>query len=73
MSRFEPIYWTEEAVETLRRLFPTTPAVDIADIIGCSAPTILHKARKLGLQRDPGFSRNNFIGRYVHTGRFKKK
>ena len=63
--------WTEEAVATLRRLFPTTPSCDIADVIGCSDCTVMAKARQLGLQRSPGFSRNNFIGRYVGKGKFK--
>lgn len=60
----------EEAVATLRRLFPTTPADDIAKEIGCSDTTVLIWARRLGLQRDPSFHRNNFIGRYVHKGRY---
>ena len=64
--------WTEEAVVTLRRLFPSTPAQDIADVIGCSDCTVLHKARELGLQRDPSFHRNNFIGRYTGRGRYKQ-
>lgn len=63
--------WTEEAIATLRRLFPNTPAQDIADMIGCSDCTVLHKAMELGLQRDPSFHRNNFIGRYTKRGRYK--
>lgn len=64
--------WNEEAVATLRRLFPSTPAQDIADVIGCSDCTVLHKARELGLKRDPSFHRNNFIGRYTGRGRYKQ-
>lgn len=64
--------WNEESVATLRRLFPSTPAQDIADVIGCSDCTVLHKARELGLQRDPSFHRNNFIGRYTGRGRYKQ-
>lgn len=63
--------WTEEAVATLRRLFPSTPAQDIADVIGCSDATVLHKAKELGLQRAPSFHRSNFIGRYTGRGRYK--
>jgi hypothetical protein len=65
--------WTHEAVDTLRRLYPTTPSQDIADVIGCSDCTVLCKAKELGLQRDPSFHRNNFIGRYTGRGRYKQE
>lgn len=58
--------WNDEKLATLRELYPTTPAVDIADIVGCSSATVLTKAKELGLERDPSFHRNNFIGRYTH-------
>lgn len=64
--------WTDEAVATLRRLFHNTPAQDIADIIGCSDNTVLLKAKKLGLKRDPDYCRNNFIGRYTGRGKYRK-
>ena len=71
-ARFSSKFWNERTVAILRELYPTTPAVDIADVIGCSDTTILYKARKLGLKRDPSFQRNNFIGRYVKKGRYKQ-
>lgn len=71
MKKGETKVWTDEAVETLRRLYPTTPANDIADVIGCSDDTVRVKAKQLGLQRDPSFHRNNFIGRYVKKGKYK--
>lgn len=64
--------WTDEAIATLRRLFPTTPSQDIADMVGCSDCSVLKKATQLGLQRDPSFHRNNFIGRYTGKGRYSK-
>ena len=63
--------WNHKAVAILRRLYPTTPSQDIADVIGCSDATVLHKAKELGLQRDPSFHRNNFIGRYTGKGHYK--
>lgn len=65
--------WTQEAVATLRRLFPNTPSQDIADEIGCSDSTVLYKARELGLKRNPDYHRNNFIGRYTGRGRYRKE
>lgn len=65
--------WNERTVATLRRLFPSTPAQDIADEIGCSDCTVMKKARELGLKREDGYHRNNFVYRYVHKGRFKKE
>lgn len=64
--------WAADAIETLRRLWPTTPSNDIAEVIGCSDCTVQKKAHELGLQRDPSFHRNNFVGRYVHKGRYKE-
>lgn len=62
-----PIIWTAEKLEILRDLYPTTPANDIADRIGCSDCTVLKKAKELGLKRDPSFDRNHFIGRYTRN------
>ena len=63
--------WTEEEVAKLRELYPTTPATDLADVFHCSAATVLYKAHKLELQRDPSFSSHQFIGRYTHRrGKF---
>ena len=70
--KFSSTIWNDETIAILCKLYPNTPAVDIADIIGCSDTAILYKARKLGLKRDPSFSRNNFIGRYVKKGRYKE-
>lgn len=59
--------WNDAKIATLRQLYPTMPACDIADMIGCSAKTVLLKAHELGLQRDPSFNRNNYIGRYTRN------
>ena len=57
--------WTEENLKTLRRLYPTMTAGDIADIIGCSDCTVSLKAKELGLKKDKSFATNNFYGRYT--------
>ena len=64
--------WTDENIDILIRLWPSTPSNDIADVIGCSDCTVPKKAHELGLQRDNSFHRNNFVGRYVHKGRYKE-
>jgi len=70
-STFPSRIWNEETIATLRRLFPTTPATDIAEQLHCSSTAVLYMARKLGIERDPSFHRNNFIGRYTGRGRYK--
>ena len=57
--------WTDEAVATLRRLFPTKPSNDIADIIGCSDNAVRVKAKQLGLKKVDGWSIEKFRYRYV--------
>jgi len=68
---FETKIWNEERDAILRELYPTTPAVDIAEMFGCSDTAVSYRAKKLGLQRDPSFCRNNFIGRYTGKGHYK--
>ena len=57
--------WTDEKLAILRRLYPTTPAVDLVDIIGCTDSTIHKKARELGIKRDPSFRVGKYYGRYI--------
>ena len=57
--------WTEEAVATLRRLFPTKPSNDIADIIGCSDCAVRVKAKQLGLKKVEGWSIDQFRNRWI--------
>lgn len=71
-TKFPTKIWTADNIEKLRRLFPTMPATDIADEIGCSDCTVLVKARELGLRKDPSWHRNNYIGRYTGRGRYKQ-
>ena len=59
------IDWNEDRLNILRSMYPTEPANDIAVLIGCSDSTVINKAKKLGLKRDPSFSSHNFIGRYT--------
>lgn len=65
------LLWDDATIELLRRKYPTTPASDIADEIGCSAPSVMRMAKKLGIEKDPSFDRNNYIGRYARNrGRY---
>jgi len=65
--------WTERNVAILRDMYPTSPAQDIADAIGCCcAKTVLNKAHELGLQKAEGYHRNNFVYRFTHKGRYKQ-
>ena len=57
--------WTDEAVATLRRLFPTKPSNDIADIIGCSDCAVRVKAKQLGLKKVEGWSIDQFRNRWI--------
>ncbi len=61
--------WDYEAVETLRRLYPNTPALDIAIKIGCSDVSVHKKARELGIKRDPDYDRYSFGGQYTKRKR----
>lgn len=71
-TKFPTKIWTDENIEKLRQMFPTMPATDIADEIGCSDSTVLVKARELGLKKDKTWHRNNYIGRYTGLGRYKQ-
>jgi hypothetical protein len=66
-------YFDEANIELLKRLYPTTPASDIATMVGCSATQVLRKAHQLGLQRDPSFDSHNFLGRYTGRGKYKQE
>lgn len=57
--------WTDEAVDILRRLFPTKPSNDIADIIGCSDCAVRVKAKQLGLKKVDGWNIKKFRYRFV--------
>lgn len=65
--------WNEEKDNILRELFPTTPYIDIADIIGCCDVSVIHRAKELGLKRSPDYNHHIFKGRYTHKGRYKKE
>ena len=47
------IYWGEEAIKKFKRLFPTTTNEELAIEFLCSERTIIRRARKLGLEKDP--------------------
>jgi len=46
-----PMPWSTEETNLLRRLFPTTPNEEIAERIGRSLDAIANKARKMGLRK----------------------
>ena len=64
--------WTKEEIDYLRANFPTMTAIDIADHIGCSNPTVARKAMELGLEKSPEFRKAEFRCRYVKDYRWKK-
>lgn len=64
--------WTDEKLAYLREHYPTESADDIADVLGCSYPTVAYKAKQLGIQKSPDFHTWNYIGRYVKRGVIKK-
>lgn len=72
-KRGESRYFDERNIELLKRLYPTTPAADIAALVGCSASQVLRKAHQLGLQRSPEFDSHNFLGRYTGRGKYKEE
>ena len=57
--------WTEQEEEYLRLHYPTEAACDIADRLGLSSPTVIAKARDMGLSKSEGFDRNRYARRYV--------
>ena len=64
--------WTDEKLAILRRLYPTTPAVDLVDMIGCTDSTIHKKARELGIKRDLSFHVSKYYGRYIKNKKKKQ-
>lgn len=67
------IQWTDEQLDYMRNHFPTEPAGDIADVLGCSSTTVTNLARSLGLQKSPDFKASNYVNRYVQRGGVIKK
>ena len=59
------IIWTDEMIQTIRDLYPTTPSCDIADMLGVSDDTVRRKANELGVKHDDSFRTQNFRGRYT--------
>jgi len=50
--------FSPEQEATLIRLFPRTTSKDIANQLGCSIFSVIHRATKLGLKKDPEFVRD---------------
>jgi hypothetical protein len=47
------IHWSQQMLDDLRRLYPTTLNDVLAGFLGVSPRTMIRKARSLGLQKDP--------------------
>ena len=62
------IQWTDEQLDYMRKHFPTEPAGDISDLLGCSSATLGNQARKLGLQKSPDVRKSDYTNRYVRRG-----
>lgn len=67
---YRKFVWTDEALATLRELYPTKTSGDIADVIGCSDACVRDRARILGLKKDKRLQ-YQYTGRYTHKGRFR--
>ena len=63
--------WSRKEISFLKRSFGTMPATDLADVFGCSSPTVLRKAKELGLRKDPSWDRHDYHNRYVGSYRFR--
>lgn len=59
------IQWTDEQLDYMRKHFPTEPAVDIADVLGCSSATVSNLANSMGLKKSPDFKASDYTNRYV--------
>lgn len=60
--------WSPEQLETLRRLYPNTPIVDICDQTGHTTQAVVKKVKLLGLQRASNYNPHAFYGRYAKKG-----
>lgn len=59
--------WSQEQIDYLKENYPTKPLIDLAEVIGFSAPTIRRKAQELGLKRAENYDVKNFIRRHVNA------
>ena len=47
------VHWSQQMIDDLQRLFPTTLNDELAAFLGVSPRTMIRKARVLGLEKDP--------------------
>ena len=52
------IHWSQQMLDDLRRLYPTTLNDELAGILGVSPRTMIRKARELHLEKDPQWLAN---------------
>lgn len=72
------IHWTDEQERYLIEHFPTEPACDIAEHLGISYPTVLKKAKAMGLKKSPDYDRfkvctNRYVKNYRHASEGRKR
>ena len=69
------IYWTGNMLSDLKRHFPTTGNIELAELLGVSRRTLSRKATELGLTKDKEYlSRINAEkGMYGHIVRYYRK
>lgn len=46
------VYWSQQAIETLVKYYPTTSSADIADMLNMRVESVMAKARELSLKKD---------------------
>lgn len=64
-------FWNDERDAILRKMYPSLPNNDIADILGCTDSTVGARAKILGLAKAKSYDQYAFMGRYVHKGRYR--
>lgn len=70
--RTTKVWWTKEQLEYLRENYPTKPADDLREFLPYSSPTIIRKARELGIEKDGSFRRVEYSGRFVNSYKMKQ-
>lgn len=64
------LYWTPNMLSLLRRYYPNTPNIEIAEMLGVHCLTVISKAKELGLSKNPEYlselgRRNGLLGAYA--------
>lgn len=65
-----PIIWNKKQVDTLIRMYPDTPAIEIANHLGATANSIYAKAKRLGLKKSDAYLERYKSGRLIKGTKF---